>query len=139
MLNKLLQRRPEIPASEVSGEDYAGSPPQRRSAPGDRQQLLLQAEALLVRASFNEAVGCYEEFLQYSPDHVIARNNLGVAHLKLGHYEQAEAQFRLALELEPEYADAHSNLGNVLRLRGKYTKAETALRRVLKLNPTHVA
>jgi tetratricopeptide (TPR) repeat protein len=139
MLNKLLRRRPETRASEVSGEDYAGSPPQRRSAPGDRQQLLLQAEALLVRAAFNEAVGCYEEFLQYSPDHAIARNNLGGAYLKLGHYEQAEAQFRLALELEPDYADAHSNLGNVLRLRGKYTKAETALRRVLKLNPTHVA
>jgi tetratricopeptide (TPR) repeat protein len=139
MLNKLLQRRPETPAGEVSGEDCAGSPPRRRSTPGDRPQLLLQAEALLVRAAFNEAVGCYEEFLQFSPDHAIARNNLGVAHLKLGHYQQAEAQFRLALELEPDYADAHSNLGNVLRLRGKYTKAETALRRVLKLNPTHVA
>jgi len=102
------------------------------------ESLLAQASACGAQGAHAEAIDCYEQVLRIKLRHFVARNNLGVALLKLGRYEEAEAQFRQAIGVKPSYPDAHFNLGTLLRWRGDVAGSETSLRRALKLSPAHL-
>jgi tetratricopeptide (TPR) repeat protein len=97
-----------------------------------------QATACTDRSAHAEAIDRYLRVLELKPRHLLARNNLGVALLKLGRYREAEEQFRQAIGIKSSYPDAHFNLGTVLRWRGDIAESEMPLRRALKLNPTYV-
>jgi tetratricopeptide (TPR) repeat protein len=99
--------------------------------------LLARADACVARGAHAEVLECYQELLKSKPRHLLARNNLGVALLKLGRYREAAEQFRRATGIQSTYADAQFNLGSVLRLIGQVAESELPLRRAMKLNPKH--
>jgi tetratricopeptide (TPR) repeat protein len=62
-----------------------------------------------------EALACYEQALQWQPDHLEALKNRGNALRALNRPEQALASYRLALQFKPDYAEALNNCGVVLQ------------------------
>lgn len=130
------------------GSGTAGGPPDAAATvPGkvvpqpksvDVQALLQQGMGNLERREYAEAARAFRGIVAHDPGDAAARNNLGVALLRLGRYAEAEEQFRRAIKIKESYADAHSNLGNALRARGLVAEAEEALRRALKHKPGHV-
>ena len=114
--------------------------PVRESHPetGSVRDLLARADDCVARGAHAEVIECYRELLKSKPRHLLARNNLGVALVKLGRYHEAAEQFRRATGIQSTYADAQYNLGSVLRLTGQVAESEMPLRRALKLNPMHV-
>jgi len=52
-----------------------------------------------------------------------AHNNLGLALMQQGRYDEAEASFTKALEISPRYASAYSNRGNSYTARGRFRDA----------------
>ena len=57
------------------------------------------------------------------------KNNVGVSHLAMRHYEIAEGYFRDAIELQPDFAEAWFNLGVALDGIGKHDEATAAFRK----------
>jgi tetratricopeptide (TPR) repeat protein len=57
-----------------------------------------------------EAERCYRECLRIEPDHIRARNNLGVVLLKMNLWEQAEEQLQILVANHPDFASPYLNL-----------------------------
>ena len=51
------------------------------------------------------------------------RNRMGICHLKLGEYQNAEAVFLRGVELNPEDAEMHFNLGQTFHVQEQYNQA----------------
>jgi tetratricopeptide (TPR) repeat protein len=117
------------PATSAAANHRASSSP---------NTLITQGDQFLARGAYAEAVECYQELLTADPRHAVACNSLGVALCKLGHFGEAEAQFRRAIGIRSGYPEALCNLGTLLRTTGRFIEAEMPLRRALKLRPTHV-
>jgi predicted O-linked N-acetylglucosamine transferase (SPINDLY family) len=112
-----------------------------------------------------EALACYQRALELRPDFTAARDNLaalhipkeqnyqapvhvsdraaeanqnGIAAIKAGRVDEAEAAFRQALQIRPDLAAAHNNLGTVLRLQTKLAEAEKCFQKALNLQPNYI-
>ena len=83
----------------------------------------------------DEAVACFRDALDRSPDFVEAHYNLGVALAERGRPDEAAVCYRRTLELRPGFAEAHNNLGNLLRGQGRLDEAIACFRRTLDLRP----
>jgi Flp pilus assembly protein TadD len=94
-----------------------------------------EAEDSVARGNFAAAITQYQDSIALRPRHAEARNQLGVALLKLGRNSEAEDQFRQAIVRQPNYLEAHVNLGVVLTAKQRFQEAEDTLRRALKLKP----
>jgi Flp pilus assembly protein TadD len=57
------------------------------------------------------------------------KNNVGVSHLEMRHYDIAEGYFRDAIALRPDFAEAWFNLGVTLDGLGKQPEAVEAFRK----------
>ena len=57
------------------------------------------------------------------------KNNVGVSHLEMRHYDIAEGYFRDAIALRPDFAEAWFNLGVTLDGLGKQPEAAEAFRK----------
>jgi tetratricopeptide (TPR) repeat protein len=79
------------------------------------------------------AVPLLEQALAVQPQLGDARRDLGKAHVQLGQYERAIAEFKRVAELEPEDDTIHSLLANAYRKQGnaEFEKAELELFRRL--------
>jgi tetratricopeptide (TPR) repeat protein len=67
----------------------------------------------------------------------IVHSNLGVAALRLGKKNEAEAAFKKALELEPENVFALNNYASLLAEAGKTNKAIEVLERAIKADASY--
>lgn len=65
-------------------------------------------------------------------------NNLAVALVNRGQFDEALAHFRKALEIEPNYPEAHNDLGIALARRGQRDEAALHFRRALESAPDNV-
>jgi tetratricopeptide (TPR) repeat protein len=122
----------------VNEASEALSPAQPGSGATSAKSLLARADECATRGAHAEAINGYQEFLKVKPRHPLACNNLGVALLSLGHYREAEEQFRRAVGIQSTYVDAQFNLGTLLRNTGRIVESEQPLRRASKLDPKHV-
>jgi Flp pilus assembly protein TadD len=86
-------------------------------------------------AQFDAAVQCFRRALSLDSTNANARNDLGVALLKLGLIAEAETEFRAVVDANPAHAAAWSSLGDVLQLRGLLDEAEKCFRAALALSP----
>jgi tetratricopeptide (TPR) repeat protein len=57
------------------------------------------------------------------------KNDVGVSHLQMRHYEISEGYFRDAIALRPDFAEAWFNLGVALDGMGKHKEATEAFRK----------
>lgn len=60
---------------------------------------------------------------------------IGNAHLRLGQFEQAEADYRDYAELEPEDSEAYLQLGVLYRLMGDHDRARSSYERAVIMDP----
>ena len=83
----------------------------------------------------DEAIICFQEALQISPNSTEARNGLGNALLQTGKVDAAIACFQQALQIRPDFADAHDSLGYALLQTGRVDEAVTQCQQALQINP----
>jgi tetratricopeptide (TPR) repeat protein len=65
------------------------------------------------------------------------KNNMGVSHLEMRHYEISEGYFRDAIALRPDFAEAWFNLGVALDGIGKHDEATEAFRKAKQFGATN--
>jgi protein O-GlcNAc transferase len=105
------------------------------SAPGNALYLANLGNVLKDSGRRDDAIATYERALAIDPDHVSARNHLGMMHLEAGAPEDAIREFRDVIMRKPDHLRANFNLGNALLRGGNVEAAERAYRRVLALDP----
>jgi tetratricopeptide (TPR) repeat protein len=67
------------------------------------------------------------------------KNNVGVSHLEMRHYEIAEGYLRDAIALRPDFAEAWFNLGVALDGIGKHTEATEAFHKAAEFGANNPA
>lgn len=77
------------------------------------QRLLDQALSDANRGRYQQAVSRLEQVLERAAANVVARRNLGMAHLEIGEVEKAEELVRQTLRLDPDDAWSWLLMGNI--------------------------
>jgi protein O-mannosyl-transferase len=94
-----------------------------------------------------ESIDAYEAALRVRPDYTEARNNLVLAHMKLGdaaaavpgRIDASVSHYQSVLRLEPDHFRAHYNLGTVLMdLPERHAEAITHLEAAVRKQPQTV-
>ncbi len=78
---------------------------------------------LSAKGLHKEAIDCFTQALNLSPEYLDPLNNLGSALDVLQRHDEAIVTFEKLLQLDPNYNDAHYNLGNALVNKGEYQQA----------------
>jgi tetratricopeptide (TPR) repeat protein/peroxiredoxin len=84
-----------------------------------------------------DAVGCFQEALKLSPDHMIALDNLGSAYRQQKRWEDARKTYERALEVSSNDAEANYGLGMVFAQNDDTARAFDSLQKALKLRPVY--
>jgi tetratricopeptide (TPR) repeat protein len=79
---------------------------------------------------YNEAILALDA-LKNKPSPIV-QNELGVAYLGLGNFQNAEKAFQRAVQLLPHYSKAHRNLATLYTIIGKTTEASFAETRAME-------
>jgi tetratricopeptide (TPR) repeat protein len=124
-----------VNGSGLAQEGTARAATPDRSTRVSAQHLLTRGNQCTAQGAYTDAIGWYQDSIEFDPRNIAAHNNLGAALLKMGRTGEAERHFREALRIAPAFPDAYSNLGNLLRWRGRTLESESSLRRALRLNP----
>jgi tetratricopeptide (TPR) repeat protein len=92
--------------------------------------------ALLKKGNTAASSSYFEQVIAENPGFYRAHYNLGLAQLKLGRAEEAQASFQKAIDLTGGgYAPPQFGMGIVLCQLGEFPQAEVALQRGLDLEP----
>ena len=100
-------------------------------------RLIDQGDALQSAGRPRESLSLYGRALVLNPVNVRAHNNVAVAFLRLGLYEEAAAHLKAALKLSPRDALAHSNLGIAQYALGDRQGARAQFQAARQLDPNH--
>lgn len=84
---------------------------------------------------YHDPLVLWQETARQRPQNVRAHSGLGVALVREGRLEEAEAAYRRALEIDPAYPEAAYNLGRVLSRLERHAEALEAYLAALKLSP----
>jgi tetratricopeptide (TPR) repeat protein/ADP-heptose:LPS heptosyltransferase len=84
-----------------------------------------------------EAIVCYEQALEASPDFPDASSNLGVLLHWVGRIDDAIAVFRTGLARHPDHAALHNNLGAAVQAQGNWQEAIDCYREAVRCNPDY--
>jgi len=107
-------------------------------SPNDAELGFRLAYALETRGDIDDAMKEYQTVIASAPEHVWARNNLGVLYAKRGQYDDAIGKFGEALFRDPHHQPARFNSGLAFRTVGDSAAAARQFRVLLKVNPQHV-
>ena len=83
------------------------------------------------RGQYAAAVRSFGTAVQFDPNYLRARHNLGAALAAMKRYDEAEAVYRQALAQAPDDRGLHLNLAALYRATGRYEQAAEHYRRVL--------
>lgn len=132
-------RREVRASSPGGGVPGAGQAADGEDRPGDSPDVRLEeARRLVAKGRVREAIDVYRDLVARHPDHLRARNDLGVLFDELGQHELALEQFEAAREIEPERVEVLANVGAVLGELGRFEEAERELRRAQRLDPDSI-
>lgn len=87
---------------------------------------------------FDGAARVWEEFVRRQPHDPEAVNELGIALVSAGRFEDGLASFRRALRLRPDFVSAKTNSGVALRRLNKIEEALSQFHEVVELSPDDV-
>lgn len=104
----------------------------------DTERWYRRGRVLCTTGCFSDAVVCYDEALELSPDDPLLWRRKGFALIKAGRYDEAAACFDKALSLDPEDATAWQRKGYALAHLGEHDSAVACFDRALGLDPEHV-
>ncbi|MBU6452286.1 MAG: tetratricopeptide repeat protein [Cyanobacteria bacterium REEB67] len=97
---------------------------------------LLQGAIKLLNENKNaEAADKFQEVLQRDPKNKWAETNLGVALIKQGKFDQAQAILVQCTEEHPDEAEAWANLATSYQSTGKIKESIESMKRYLKIAP----
>ena len=86
-------------------------------------------------ADYRSATALWGDTAAKQPDNPSAQNDLGVALVQEGRFEEAVAHYREALRLRPGFAEAENNLGIALVQTGRAAEALPHYEQALRLEP----
>jgi len=132
-------------SSLVNLEFTTGNIPQARAylerllalpEPVDAAILFLQGNIELSEGNLTDALSSYRQAEALEGGTPELAFNKGLAHLMLGHGEEATAIFIRLVEEQPEHSRAWDALGCALRLDKRYDEAECAFLRAVGVEPS---
>nr|WP_290667430.1 tetratricopeptide repeat protein [Ardenticatena sp.] len=101
---------------------------------GVAQRLLREGRRYEAQGNVSAAADIYRRAVEMDPDFCPARLALADQYRKLGRFEEALEQCRIAVELMPD-AHTHLQLAQILMELGHFAEAESALLHVLRDEP----
>jgi tetratricopeptide (TPR) repeat protein len=104
----------------------------------DTERWYRRGRVLCTTGCFNDAVVCYDEALESSPDDPVLWRRKGFVLIKAGRYGEAAACFDKALSLDPEDATAWQRKGYALAHLGDHEGAVACCDKALSLDREHV-
>ena len=104
----------------------------------DLAKLFQEASDAQQRGDAALAVRKYQELLRLRPDVVAVRENLGLALVSLGRFDEAIAQYRAALALTPSDHALRAKLAMAYYGKGDLAEAASELSTVLKDEPGNI-
>ena len=84
------------------------------------------------------AENLYKETLKINPNHVDARNNLGIIFQALGKFQKARSCYEKAIQIQPEAYASYYNLGLVFKELGELQKAVDCHQKSIQIQPNHI-
>ncbi len=100
-------------------------------------ELESQGDSLRGQRDFMEAIRYYKEALKRDPKNSQLFNKMGIAELRLDHYQAAETDFQKAVKLNDKNSPALNNLGVVYFTRKNYGKAIKFYKKALAIEETN--
>ncbi len=98
-------------------------------------KILLVADTLAARKSFDLAVTEYRKAIALSPSDYTIHNKLGICYQRQLNLGAARKSFETTLKLNPKYAEAMNNLGTVYYMSQNYKQAVKLYKKALALKP----
>jgi predicted CXXCH cytochrome family protein len=80
------------------------------------------------QAAWRRAADEYVDAQKYNADRPESRTNLGSFHARLGHFDEAQAEFVAARKLDPRYVPAYVNSADAYRQQGREADAMRTLK-----------
>ncbi|MEW6427546.1 MAG: tetratricopeptide repeat protein [Thermodesulfobacteriota bacterium] len=77
----------------------------------------------------------YQILLEFEPDNLTVRNQLGMVYYRLEKYDEAAEQFNRVLTASPDNFDAIDGIGLLHLQAGRLAEAVQSFRRAISLNP----
>jgi len=107
------------------------------------EELIEAGAAALGSGNPRDAIPLLERAVQLDPKSKQGYNDLGLAHLRLRQFDQAEVAFHQQLDVNPFDEHSYNYLGLTLQQEQKFDEAAAAYRKQLDINPldpvTHAA
>ncbi len=94
-----------------------------------------QGNALREAAKWEQAITCYQEVIQLSPDFSWAHHSLGDCYRQLSKWDNAIAAYRKAIELNPAFVWSHYSLAEALERSGQQLAAAHSYQQAQALDP----
>ena len=101
------------------------------------EKILKQAHTALIENRLDEAEKDYKKVIELEPNHVIAHNNLGVTHQRLGRLNEAIISYKKAIEFKSDFVDAYYNLGAIYKSINELKNAEASYKKAIELKPNN--
>lgn len=116
IIETLLRQGKRDEAAQVNAEIL-------KDNPKDPEARGMQASMLLDKGEIAKAITELQSVVTAKPDNVVARFNLGRAHMAKGELEQARQQFSEVVKMRPDYVPARLALSQLQLTRGDYQAA----------------
>jgi class 3 adenylate cyclase/TolB-like protein/Flp pilus assembly protein TadD len=120
----------DLQAAERTLEQAIAVQPSYAASHMERGSLLMR------QGRAREAIASYRRVSLLEPDNPAGFNNLGVAYLAVGDFEESTKAFARALEIEPRLS-TYSNIGTGLYYRGDFAEAARMFRKATELGPSN--
>ena len=101
----------------------------------DANTAFLRGNYFANQGRYEEALACYNWYLELKPDHPDALYNRGTTYARLERYEEALADYTRALELRPDHPETLNNRGITYAKLERYEEALADYNRALELKP----
>lgn len=100
-------------------------------------ELETKADSLRAQRDFMEAIRYYKEALKRDPKNAQLFNKMGIAELRLDHYQAAQTAFQKAIKLNDKSSHAYNNVGVVYFTQKNYGKAIKYYKKALAIEETN--
>lgn len=97
------------------------------------------AMAQFIGQNYDKSIDLLSEAIDFDPEFQLAFKCRGAAHLRLGHIQDALADFNRVLELDPKNARAFHLRGLAHEKAGDYAEAIADLSKAIEINPQYGA
>ena len=95
----------------------------------------MQADILMARKQYADAVLVYQKLLQREPKNAALLNKLGIAYHQQNLLDLAKRYYERAVKADRTYANAYNNIGTIHYQRKKYSQAVRAYKKALEAHP----